>query len=70
MDPFRLMHYAGHKDLKTTMRYIHPREETPEEAMRKAAAAREGRLAQGGHKTGHSLENEGPTASAESPAIC
>jgi integrase len=28
MDPWRLHKYAGHADMKTTARYIHPRDES------------------------------------------
>jgi integrase len=45
MDPFRLKKYAGHRDLKTTRRYVHPRDESTEEAMARARAAREVRAA-------------------------
>ena len=36
MDPYTLAHLAGHSDFATTKRYVHPREETIREAMRKA----------------------------------
>jgi hypothetical protein len=61
LDTARLHKYAGHPDFKTTMRYIHPREESMQEAMDKAKAARDVRLARGGH-------NEKDAQSADSAA--
>jgi integrase len=68
MDSARLQKYAGHADFKTTLRYIHPRDESMEEAMERARLAREVRLARGnGHSSGHSAEN----GSAEAPVdVC
>jgi hypothetical protein len=45
MDSARLQKYAGHADFKTTLRYIHPRDESMEEARERARLAREVRLA-------------------------
>jgi integrase len=53
MDPWKLHKYAGHSDMKTTLRYIHPHDESMEDAMEKARAAKEVRLAQGGHNSQH-----------------
>ena len=48
MDPYTLAHLAGHADFSTTKRYVHPREETIREAMRKAEEV------QSRHKIRHS----------------
>ena len=53
MDPWKLHKYAGHSDFKTTMRYIHPRDETMQDAMDSNRAAREVRIARGGYTSGH-----------------
>jgi integrase len=53
MDPWKLHKYAGHADMKTTMRYIHPRDESMEEAMEQSRAARAVRASQGGHAIWH-----------------
>jgi integrase len=53
MDPFTLMKRAGPADLNTTMPYVHLNDDDVRAAMEKAEAAK------GGHKTGHSIENEG-----------
>jgi integrase len=60
MDPWKLHKYAGHSDFKTTQRYIHPRDESMQEAMDSNRAARDVRMAQGGHSGGHS-DDEGKT---------
>ena len=36
MDPWTLMRLAGHRDMATTMRYIHPEDETTRQAMERA----------------------------------
>lgn len=36
MDPWTLMRLAGHRDMATTMRYIHPEDETTRQAMQRA----------------------------------
>ena len=36
MDPWTLMHLAGHRDMATTMRYIHPEDEATRQAMQRA----------------------------------
>lgn len=48
MDPWTLAYLAGHRDMSTTKRYIHPQENNTRAAMEKA------RNAQGGHSSGHS----------------
>jgi hypothetical protein len=47
MDPFTFHRVAGHTDMKTTMRYVHPSDADMDEALVKA------RDAQGGHTSGH-----------------
>src|SRR5262249_2154268 len=47
MDPFTLHVNAGHTDMNTTKRYVHPSDADILEAMEKV---------RGGHKTGHSAE--------------
>ena len=39
MDPWTLMRLAGPRDMSTTMRYIHPEEETTRQAMQRARDA-------------------------------
>jgi hypothetical protein len=39
MDPWTLMRLAGHADMATTMRYIHPEEDTTRRAMQRARDA-------------------------------
>ncbi|MBZ5580507.1 MAG: tyrosine-type recombinase/integrase [Acidobacteriia bacterium] len=58
MDPWKLHKYAGHADMKTTMRYVHPKDESMEDAMEQARAARKNRMVQGGHTSGHTSEND------------
>jgi integrase len=55
MDPFTFHRVAGHADMKTTMRYVHPNDADMDEAIVKA------REAQGGHTSGHT----GKTAVSE-----
>src|SRR5215831_7476222 len=50
MDPFALHKVAGHKDIKTTMRYVHPSDEHIREAISKA------RSEPTGHTSGHTEE--------------
>jgi protoheme ferro-lyase len=69
MDPARLHKYAGHSDFKTTMRYIHPRDESMQEAMDKTKAARDVRLALSGHNSGHTAENAESSTVAEKQVI-
>jgi len=63
MDPFTLMKLAGHADLNTTMRYVHLNDDDVRAAMQKAEVAK------GGHKTGHSIENEGRRPLAVRPVL-
>ena len=48
LDPFTLHIVAGHTDMNTTKRYVHPSDADIREAMEKV---------QGGHKIGHSAES-------------
>jgi len=52
MDPFTLHVLAGHTDMNTTKRYIHPNESHIREAMAKVW---------GGHSFGHSDKNGAAT---------
>jgi len=54
MDPFTFHRVAGHADMKTTMRYVHPSDADMDEAVVRA------RKDQGGHTSGHTGES-GPT---------
>ena len=51
MDPFTLHVLAGHTDMNTTKRYVHPSEDDILEAMERV---------RGGHKFGHTLKISGP----------
>lgn len=51
LDPYTLAYLAGHSDFGTTRRYVHPNLNTAREALERA------RVAQGGHKFGHSAKN-------------
>ena len=63
MDPYTLAHVAGHSDFATTKRYVHPREETIREAMRKAEEV------QTQHKFRHSDQNGTFTGNGPGAAI-
>jgi len=41
-DPFTLQYVAGHDSIKTTMRYVHPQEDTVETLCVRLASARRG----------------------------
>jgi integrase len=56
MDPFTFHRVAGHTDMKTTMRYVHPSDADMDQAIAKA------REALGGHTSGHTDEKELLTA--------
>ena len=59
MDPWTLAYLAGHSNMNTTKRYVHPQERTIQEAMERA------REVQGGHTFGHThvlKPNEVPAA--------
>jgi integrase len=60
MDPFTLHVLAGHRDMNTTKRYVHPSDADVLEAMEKVW---------GGHKSGHTPEIVDSEQSKESPAI-
>jgi integrase len=60
MDPFTLHVLAGHADMNTTKRYVHPSDADILEAMEKV---------RGGHKTGHTPESVISEALKESPAF-
>jgi hypothetical protein len=55
MDPFTFHRVAGHADMKTTMRYVHPSDSDMDEAVTKA------RDAEGGHSSRHRQENATPS---------
>ena len=57
MDTFTLHVLAGHTDMNTTKRYVHPDEADIREAMSKVW---------GGHSFGRSRENGDPKAAADS----
>ena len=60
MDPFTLHVLAGHTDMNTTKRYVHPSDEDILEAMERV---------QSGHKTGHTPKTTIAEESLESAAI-
>ena len=47
MDPWTLGYLAGHRDMNTTKRYVHPQEQTIRAAMDRAQAG------ESGHTSGH-----------------
>ncbi len=61
MDPFTLHVLAGHRDMNTTKRYVHPSDADILEAMEK--------VLDGGHKTGHTPKNAVSKEIVESPVI-
>jgi integrase len=60
MDPFTLHVLAGHTDMNTTKRYVHPSDADILEAMEKV---------RGGHKTGHTPEITNSERSQELPVV-
>ena len=56
MDPFTLRVLAGHTDMNTTKRYVHPSDDDILEAMERV---------RGGHKYGHTLKAAAPREVAE-----
>jgi integrase len=60
MDPFILHVLAGHADMNTTKRYVHPSDADILEAMEKVRT---------GHKSGHSPKIAASEAFEEIPAI-
>ncbi len=61
MDPYSLAYFAGHSSFVTTRRYVHPNLTTARAAMDRA------RMAQGGHKIGHSAAEEPSAAETKLP---
>ena len=57
MDPWTLAYLAGHRDMNTTKRYVHPQQRTIQDAMSRARA--EETSTQSGHKSGHSEATQG-----------
>jgi integrase len=62
MDPWTLAYLAGHRDMNTTKRYVHPQEGTVRDAMERARNA--ALSPESGHNSGHTLK----TALRPSPA--
>jgi integrase len=60
MDPYTLHKVAGHTDMKTTMRYVHPSDADMDEAIVRA---------RGGHSSGHSAETGVSEADAKTPVV-
>jgi integrase len=60
MDPFTLHKLAGHTDMNTTKRYVHPSDEDVLEAMERVRS---------GHKFGHRPENSAVAKETDSAAI-
>ncbi len=60
MDPFTLHVLAGHTDMNTTKRYVHPSDADILEAMEKV---------RGGHRIGHNPESANSEGTRERPAI-
>ena len=60
MDPHTLAYLAGHSDMATTRRYVHPEDHTVREAMERARS---------GHKIGHSGTAAVPRQNVEQPTI-
>jgi integrase len=52
MDPWTLAYLAGHRDMNITRRYVHPQEQTIRAAMDRA------QVANSGHTSGHTRQNE------------
>jgi integrase len=52
MDPWALAYLAGHRDMSTTKRYIHPQTDTLREAMEQV------REVKGGHTPGHTSDSD------------
>ena len=50
MDPWTLAYLAGHRNMNTTKRYVHPQEQTIRAAMDRA------QVAKSGHTSGHTAE--------------
>jgi integrase len=63
MDPWTLAYLAGHSNMNTTKRYIHPQGHTIREAMQKA------RIVPGGHSFGHTVESPATEPTGGVPAV-
>ena len=63
MDPYSLAYFAGHSSFATTRRYVHPNLTTAREAMDRA------RMAQGGHKSGHSATDARSTSETKTAVM-
>jgi integrase len=63
MDPYSLAYFAGHSSFVTTRRYVHPNLTTAREAMDRA------RMAQSGHKIGHTAAETNSGAEKNIPVI-
>jgi integrase len=63
MDPWTLAYLAGHRDMKSTKRYVHPQQQTILDAMEKA------RVAKGGHNSGHNANLREESGRIESAVI-
>jgi integrase len=68
MDPYKLYVVAGHTDMKTTKRYVHPNDADILEAMEKAGQDGH-KVAQGRHNSGHNDPEIDSGNSCESPVI-
>jgi len=53
MDPWTLAYLAGHRDMNTTKRYVHPQEQTVRAAMDRVQGEKTG------HTSGHTAQNSG-----------
>jgi integrase len=62
MDPWTLAYLAGHSNMATTKRYVHPHPENTRLAIARA------RNAQGGHSSGHTLNGAVPS-NLPNPAV-
>jgi integrase len=62
MDPWTLAYLAGHRDMNTTKRYVHPQDGTVRDAMKRARNIPE--PVEGGHKSGHTPETESKPSAA------
>jgi integrase len=63
MDPWTLAYLAGHSNMNTTKRYIHPQGHTIRDAMQKA------REVPSGHSFGHTAKSAETASESEAPAI-
>jgi integrase len=63
MDPFTFHRVAGHADMKTTMRYVHPSDADMDEAIMKA------REVERGHTSGHTMESRDSENGNQQPVV-